>query len=143
MMRAPVDRTWLLANLPHQDGMNLLDGIVAWDASSVRAVARNHRAIDHPLRCCGELPAVCGIEYGAQAAAAHGALASREPTGAGLLASVRSVVMHVRRLDEVPGDLDVFAERLGGNDDGVLYRFEVTSANCLLVEGRVAVAFAG
>jgi hypothetical protein len=41
----------------------------------------------------------------------------------------------------VPGDLDVFAERLGGNDDGVLYRFEVAAANRLLVEGRVAVAF--
>jgi hypothetical protein len=49
--------------------------------------------------------------------------------------------MHVRRLDDVPGDLDVFAERLGGNDDGVLYRFEVASAGRLLVEGRVAVAF--
>ncbi|HKP65617.1 MAG TPA: hydroxymyristoyl-ACP dehydratase [Casimicrobiaceae bacterium] len=141
MMRAPLDRAWLLANLPHQHGMNLLDTVVAWDDSSIRAVARNHRAIDHPLRRSGELPAVCGIEYGAQAAAAHGALAAREPNGAGLLASVRSVVMHARRLDDVRGDLDVFAERLGGNDDGVLYRFEVSSEGRLLVQGRVAVAF--
>jgi predicted hotdog family 3-hydroxylacyl-ACP dehydratase len=93
------------------------------------------------LRRGDELPAVCGIEYGAQAAAAHGALASREGSGGGVLASVRSVVMHARRLDDVPGDLDVFAERLGGNDGGVLYRFEVASAGRLLVEGRVAVAF--
>ena len=141
MMRAPLDRAWLLANLPHQQGMNLLDAIVGWDDSSIRAVARSHRAIDHPLRRSGELPAVCGIEYGAQAAAAHGALAARQPSGAGLLASVRSVVMHTRRLDDVRGDLDVFAERLGGNDDGVLYRFEVSSEGRLLVQGRVAVAF--
>jgi len=138
---APLDRTWLLANLPHQGAMNLLDAIVAWNDASVRAVARNHRAPDHPLRRGGELPSVCGIEYGAQAAAAHGALASHEPCRAGLLASVRSVVMHVRRLDDVPGDLDVLAERLGGDDTGVLYRFEVASAGRLLVEGRVAVAF--
>jgi len=141
MIRAPLGRTWLLANLPHQHRMNLLDMIVAWDDSSVLAVARNHRALDHPLRRSGELPAVCGIEYGAQAAAAHGALTAREPTGPGLLASVRSVVMFARRLDDVRGDLDVFAERLGGNDDGVLYRFEIGSAGRLLVEGRVAVVF--
>jgi len=140
MIQAPLGRAWLLANLPHQGAMNLLDAIVAWNPSSVRAVARNHRAPEHPLRSGGKLPAVCGIEHGAQAAAAHGALAARGPA-AGLLASVRSVVMHVRRLDDVAGDLDVFAERLGGNDDGVLYRFELTSARRPLVEGRVAVAF--
>ena len=141
MIAAPLDRTWLLANLPHQGAMSLLDGIVEWDDSCVRAVARNQRAFDHPLRRGGELPSVCGIEYGAQAAAAHGALVSRTPSGAGVLASVRNVVMHAHRLDDVPGDLDVLAERLGGDDSGVLYRFEVASAGRVLVEGRVAVAF--
>ena len=141
MVGKSFDRAWLLANLPHQGAMNLLDAIVEWDDSCVRAVARNHRLPDHPLRRSGELPSVCGIEYGAQAAAAHGALASRAPSAAGMLASVRSIVMHVRRLDDVPGDLDVFAERLAGDDSGVLYRFEIASADRPLVEGRVAVAF--
>ena len=141
MIASPLDRTWLLANLPHQGAMNLLDAIVEWDDSCVRAVARNQRALDHPLRRGGELPSVCGIEYGAQAAAAHGALVSRMPSGAGVLASVRNVVMHADRLDDVPGDLDVLAERLGGDESGVLYRFEVASAGRVLVEGRVAVAF--
>jgi predicted hotdog family 3-hydroxylacyl-ACP dehydratase len=141
MIAAPLDRTWLLANLPHQGAMNLLDAIVQWNDMSVRAVVRNHRAPGHPLRRGGELPSVCGIEYGAQAAAAHGALASNTSSGPGVLASVRSVVMHADRLDDVPGDLDVLAERLGGDDAGVLYRFEVASAGRVLVEGRVAVAF--
>ena len=141
MVRKPLDRSWLLANLPHQGAMNLLDAILDWDDSCVRAVARNHRFADHPLRRAGELPSVCGIEYGAQAAAAHGALAPRAPSAAGVLASVRSVVMHARRLDDIPGDLDVFAERLAGDDGGVLYRFEVGSAGRALVEGRLAVAF--
>ena len=141
MVGKPLDRAWLLANLPHQGAMNLLDAIVEWNDSCVRAVARNHRFPDHPLRRSGELLSVCGIEYGAQAAAAHGALASRAPSAAGVLASVRSVVMHARRLDDVTGDLDVFAERLAGDDAGVLYRFEIASAGRPLVEGRVAVAF--
>jgi predicted hotdog family 3-hydroxylacyl-ACP dehydratase len=127
--------------LPHTGAMNLLDVIVAWNESSVRAATASHRSPDHPLRRGGELPSVCGIEYGAQAAAAHGALASGGPVRAGVLASVRSVAMHVRRLDDIPGDLDLFAVRLGGDDDGVLYRFEVASDGRLLVEGRVTVAF--
>ena len=141
MNRAPLDRSWLARHLPHQGRMSLLDAIVAWDASSVRAVARGHRAPDHPLRRAGELPIACGIEYGAQAAAAHGALASSHPPSAGVIASVRSVVFHVRRLDDVAGDLDVFAEQIGGAEAGVLYRFEVASLGRALVEGRVAVAF--
>jgi len=138
---APPGRRWLQDNLPHQGAMNLLDQIVEWDDVRVRASARNHRSPAHPLRRGGELPSVCGIEYGAQAAAAHGALVSRRPAGPGLLVSVRGIVLHVRRLDDVPGDLDVLAERLGGDDAGVLYRFEVASSGRVLVEGRVAVAF--
>ena len=141
MIHAPLGRNWLLANLPHGGAMNLLDAIVQWNESSVRAAATSHRSRDHPLRRGNELPSVCGIEYGAQAAAAHGALASGGPIRAGLLVSVRSVAMHARRLDDIAGDLDVLAVRLGGGDAGVLYRFEVASEGRLLVEGRVAVAF--
>ena len=140
-MNEPVlDRAWLLARLPHQGAMNLLDEIAAWDTTSVRAIARNHAAPDHPLRRGGELPIVAGIEYGAQAAAAHGALAGAG-AGAGFLASVRAVVFHAPRLDDAPGPLEVFAEQLGGSESGVVYRFQVSAAGRCLVEGRVAVAF--
>jgi predicted hotdog family 3-hydroxylacyl-ACP dehydratase len=142
MSRAPLDRAWIAAHLPHQGAMSLLDEILEWDATTVRALARSHRAADNPLRRAGELPIACGVEYGAQAAAAHGALMARQAFGAGFLAAARSVVFHARRLDDVPGDLDVFAERIGGSDAGVMYRFEVTSAGRPLVEGRLTVAFA-
>ena len=141
MIDASLDRVWLRDNLPHQDAMNLLDEIVAWDATRVRATARNHRSPAHPLRRADELPSVCGIEYGAQAAAAHGALVTGRRSGPGFLVSVRGIVLHVRRLDDVTDDLDVVAERLGGDDAGVLYRFDVASSGRVLVEGRVAVAF--
>ncbi len=141
-MSAPaLGRDWLLAHLPHQGPMNLLDAIVEWDASTIRAVARNHRAPDHPLRRHGQLPAVASVEYGAQAAAAHGALTTNASSAPGLLASVRAVVLQVRRLDDIAGDLDVRAEQLGGDDTGALYRFDVSSAGRVLVDGRVAVAF--
>jgi len=141
-MNAPLDRAWIERNLPHQGRMSLLDEIVAFDDTHVRAVARRHRDADHPLRVRGELPAVCGIEYGAQAAAAHGAACSAHPSGAGFLAGVRAVKLHASRLDDIPGELQVEAEQLGSGAAGVVYSFTVSGNGRLLVAGRVTVAFA-
>ena len=138
----PLDRAWIAANLPHQGRMSLLDAIVAWDRTTLRARALGHRDRDHPLRREGELPVACGIEYGAQAAAAHGALVSKRPSGRGFLASVRSVEFHASRLDDVEGELDIEVEELGASDAGVLYRFAVSSAGRALLDGRLTVAFA-
>lgn len=140
-MNAPLGRGWLLANLPHQGAMSLLSEIVGWDEQKLHARADNHRALDHALRRAMQLPATAGIEYGAQAAAAHGALASQAPSGAGMIAAVRSVRFHVARLDDIAGDLDVNVEQLGGGAAGVMYRFVVSSSGKPLVEGRVTVAF--
>lgn len=140
-MNPPLGRDWLAAHLPHQGAMSLLDEIVKWDSTTVHALARRHGALDHPLRRGGELPAAAGIEYGAQAAAAHGALAAQGRRATGFLASARSVVFHVRRLDDVASPLDIFAEQLAGGASGVLYRFEVCAGGRCLVGGRVSVTF--
>jgi predicted hotdog family 3-hydroxylacyl-ACP dehydratase len=151
MMGEPRDRAWLEAHLPHRGRMNLLEAILEWDATTVRAIARSHRDPGNPLRRAGMLPIACGIEYGAQAAAAHGALvsnlargalASTQASPAGFLASVRSVAFHAPRLDDAPGDLEVLAEQIGGGAAGVLYRFEIACGGRALAEGRLAVAFA-
>ena len=135
------DRSWIAAHLPHAGDMCLLDAVAEWDESSLRARATRHRDPDHPLRRAGELPIAAGIEYGAQAAAAHGALASQKPSGAGMIAAVRSVAFYARRLDDVAGDLDILVEQLGGGAGGVIYRFEISCAGRALLEGRVTVAF--
>ena len=139
-MNVRVDRAWLLAHLPHAGEMNLLDEVVSWDATTLHARAIRHRDPRNPLRRPEGLPPVAGIEYGAQAAAAHGALAAGEPSGAGMIAAVRSVAFHAPRLD-VAADLDVRVEQLGASDAGVLYQFEVSAAGAAMVEGRVTVAF--
>jgi predicted hotdog family 3-hydroxylacyl-ACP dehydratase len=136
------DRAWIEHNLPHQGRMSLLDEIVDFDDARVTALARRHRDADHPLRVRGELPAVCGVEYGEQAAAAHGAACSAHPSGAGFLAGVRGVKLHARRLDDIAGDLQIEAEQLGAGASGVLYSFTVSGDGRLLVAGRVTVAFA-
>jgi predicted hotdog family 3-hydroxylacyl-ACP dehydratase len=67
---------------------------------------------------------------------------SAAPSRGGYLASVRAVAFHARRLDDVAGPLEILAQHLGGDESGVLYRFEVAAAGRTLVEGRVTVAFA-
>jgi len=91
-MKLPLDRAWIEGHLPHQGRMSLLDEIVALDETSVRAIARGHRKSDHPLRVGNELPAVCGIELGAQAAAAHGA-ACAGALSAMLIATIRACIL--------------------------------------------------
>ena len=127
--------------------MCLLDAVTTWDAERIVCQANSHRASDNPLRAEGRLGAACGVEYAAQAMAVHGALLaeSGEATCAGAaprvgyLASVRSVTLHVQRLDTITTDLTVTAERLLGDANHILYSFRLEAGPQLLLEGRAAV----
>ena len=133
------DRAWQLAHLPHQGAMNLLHAVERWDESTLLARATSHRDGDNPLRRDGLLPITAAIEYGAQAAAAHGVLIGS--AGAGVLASMRNVRFHASRLDDLGADLDVEATQVGACVAGVLSDFRVACAGRPLAEGRVSVAF--
>lgn len=136
-----LDRAWLLAHIPHQGSMCLLDAIETWDGDHILARASSHRSPDNPLRAHGRLGAACAIEYAAQVMAAHGGLlaAGDEPPRAGYLASVRAVDLHAERLDDVADDLSIAAERLSGDANNVLYGFKVSAGGRLLVSGRATV----
>ena len=141
-MTAAFDHAWIAAHIPHQGSMCLLDSVLAHDAQQVRCLARSHRSPDNPLRAHGRLAAACGIEYAAQAMAVHGALlaAGQESRPRpGFLASVRSTVLHVGRLDDIAQDLAVDAVRVTGDSGTVLYDFAVSAGDRLLVEGRAAI----
>lgn len=139
-MTMSFDHAWIAAHIPHHGSMCLLDSVVDHDAQRVRCIARSHRAPDNPLRSHGRLAAACGIEYAAQAMAVHGALLAdgAEPRP-GFLASVRSTVLHVGRLDDIAQDLDVEAVRVTGDSGTVLYDFTIRAGDRLLVEGRAAI----
>lgn len=136
-----LDHAWLLAHIPHQGSMCLLGRVTHWDARHIRCTASSHRHADNPLRAHDRLGVSCGIEYAAQAMAAHGALlaASDSSPGAGYLASVRGVELQVARLDDIAADLDIEAERLSGDDNIILYGFRVSAAGCTLLSGRATV----
>ncbi|MFA5082303.1 MAG: hypothetical protein WC474_07160 [Hydrogenophilaceae bacterium] len=137
----PLDRDWLLGHIPHQGSMCLLDRIDAWDSQKIRCTASSHRAPDNPLRGHGRLGAACGIEYAAQAMAAHGGLlaAADGAPRSGYLTSVRGVELHVPRLDDIEADLSIEAERLSGDDNLVMYGFSVAAGEQMLLNGRAIV----
>lgn len=127
--------------IPHAGRMCLLDEVTAWDATTIRCLARSHRDPANPMRAGAELPALCGIEYAAQAMAVHGRLSSTvtEKPRAGYLASVSDVVCAVRRLDDLDGDLVIEAEKRAGDEGRVQYGFTLTSNRKQILTGNATV----
>ena len=136
-----IGREKIAGMIPHSGTMQLLDGVLSWDAARIRCFSRTHRDERNPLRCGAELPALCGIEYAAQAMALHGSLtghAGGKPR-AGYLASLRDVFCRRRRIDDLEGELIVEAEKLMGEESRVIYGFEVRVGESRVLCGRAAV----
>ena len=127
--------------IPHAGAMCLLDRVTEWDAVSIRCRAVSHLDPRNPLAVDGVLGAACGVEYAAQAMALHGGLTrvAGERPRAGYLASLRALVLHVARLDDLEGDLVVEVERLAGEDTRVSYQFSLRHDGKILLSGRAAV----
>jgi predicted hotdog family 3-hydroxylacyl-ACP dehydratase len=151
-----LDRHWIEQNIPHHGRMSLLDEVMEWDARHIRCCSATHRLPDHPLRSNGRLGIACGIEYAAQAMAAHGALADGAAAGAaaagdtlagetrpaaGFLAALRDVRLYVLRLDDVETDLICEAVLVAGDRSTALYEFALWSGAQRLLSGRATVVF--
>jgi len=136
-----LDRAWIAAHIPHQGSMCLLEAVAEWSADAIACRALSHTDTANPLRAAGRLGAANGIEYAAQAMAIHGALLTNadDQPRQGYLASVRSVSLHVARLDDLPGELGIRAERLSGDANNILYQFSLSHQGRCLLEGRAAV----
>ncbi|HET6430639.1 phosphotransferase [Dyella sp.] len=138
-----LDKTEFAPLIPHAGSMCLLDGVLAWDATSIHAMSEGHARGDNPL--CGDhgLHAVHLAEYGAQAMAVHGALRDRAQGATtvkpGRLVSLRDVQLQVEHVDPLGGRLDVHAECLYADDAGAQYAFRVEQQGQLLASGRAAV----
>ncbi|HET9482386.1 MAG TPA: phosphotransferase [Xanthomonadales bacterium] len=135
-------RDELAALIPHQGAMCLNERVLAWDADRVRLATATHRAADNPLRRDGRLRALHLCEYGAQAMAVHGGLCARAAGGRaapGYLVSLRAVELHCDHVEELPGELEVEAERLAASPESWQYAFEVRHDGRVLARGRAAV----
>lgn len=137
-----IDRAAILALIPHQGTMCLLDEVREWDAERIACLTHSHQRLDNPLRSNGMLRAVHLCEYGAQAMAVHGGLRAREHGAIakpGLLVSLRAVQIHVARIDDLTDTLVVEGDKLLDNGTSWQYQFRVLHRDALLAEGRAAV----
>jgi predicted hotdog family 3-hydroxylacyl-ACP dehydratase len=135
-------RAELMALIPHQDTMCLLDAVQDWDEKHVRCSSSSHRNSDNPLRRDGRLSALHLAEYGAQATAVHGGLLAREQgrrAPPGFLASLRDLRLKVERIDDIAAELLVEAEMLVQSDSGWVYGFRASATGRELATGRVSV----
>lgn len=136
-----ISKTEIAKMIPHAGAMCLLDGVLHWDAETIRCISRTHRDATNPLRSNGQLPALCGIEYAAQAMAVHGGLAGvvGEKPKAGYLASLRDVVCRRGRLDDLAGDLVVDVSLMMGDESRVIYQFALRVGEVEVLSGRATV----
>lgn len=140
--RLPATPAEIATKIPHQGRMCLLDAVLSCTPGRIVCAARSHTAADHPLRSPGGLLSPVGIEYAAQAMALHGALNAKPGVDGrpGFLASARGVRLHVPRLDDVPGALQVQVDHLAGDERQAMYRFELRDeAGRPLLDGRATV----
>lgn len=131
--------------LPHAGRMRLIDRIVSYDAHTIICEAESHRAADHPLAENGVLSIACGLEYGAQAMAIHGALLALNAAPpdrrarVGYLIAASDLRWSIDRLDLCAGALEIEAINEFSSEHQVAYRFELRAAGATLLSGRASV----
>jgi predicted hotdog family 3-hydroxylacyl-ACP dehydratase len=137
--------------LPHAGRMRLIDRVVSYDDRCIVCESDSHRAADHPLAQDGVLSIVCGLEYGAQAMAIHGALLasalppmSSVPSGArhGYLVAASDLTWTVERLDRCAAPLVIEAISEFRSGRQVAYHFELRVGDGAVLKGRASVLLA-
>ncbi len=134
-----LDHDAIASLLPHSGRMVLLDSVESWTDTTIVCLTGSHRATGNPLRQNSRLSSLCGIEYGAQAMAVHGALISGSNQRPGLLAALRNVRCHVAHLDDIGDDLTVRARLLIGEGGRSIYTFSIQSNDVDLLVGEAIV----
>ena len=132
--------------IPHRGSMCLLDQVETWDADHIVCRATSHLRLDNPLRDDSGLRAVCAIEYGAQAIAAHASLLGRangRPLERGVLAALRHVTTTLSHLDELKGALTIVATLQLTHEQGSIYDVTVTGDGRTVLTGRLSVMMTG
>lgn len=127
--------------LPHSAPMILLDSVMHWDEHNICCLAQSHLQPDNPLREAGILSVFAGIEYAAQAMAAHARLLAGKSADItpdkGFLAVASKLSASADTLDCNMAPLQVNAQRLAYNADSSLYGFSLTAGDKILLAGQL------
>lgn len=137
-----LDRERILELIRHQGAMCLLDQVIDWSAQRVLCVTRSHLDPANPLCRRHRLSTLCGLEYGLQAAAIHGALLGGVKQQGQLVALRNVVIRHSRLDDPAIGLLGATAVLEQGGAAAAIYQFQLQAEDGQrLAEGRATIAF--
>jgi len=143
-VNAVPDIARLYARLPHAGTMCLIDEVLDWDRNGICCRARSHHDPANPLRSGDRLPAVHGIEYGAQAAALHGVLSGALDDGPGLmLGAVRDLNLFIDSLDAIVEPLRLTARLELRSGVNAIYAIAIAGGDRQCVEGRLTLLRSG
>lgn len=137
-----IDKAEIRSLIPHAGAMCLLDAVAAWDEQSITCLTDTHRDPANPLRREGRLSVLHAIEYGAQAAAIHGALCARaagRTASPGYLVALRDACWSVAELDGIAALLEVVARPLLGDTGSWIYAIQISATGRLLAEARITI----
>lgn len=135
----PIERTALCELIPHSGSMCLLDRVETWDNDVIVCSSNSHRLADNPLHSHGRLSTVCAFEYGAQAAALHGALLTGKSDGARrLFAALRDAQLFELRLDTIEQPLQIRATRLLVDGDNAVYSVTIQAGELMVAKARLS-----
>ena len=131
-----------MSQIAHAGSMALIARVPRWDANGLEAVA-DAPGSSHPLLRSGRLHAVHACEYGAQAAAIHGALLARSAQSrceaGGLLAALREVRLGSPWI-ALTQPLEIHACRYAALPTAMQYTFEVWQGETPIASGRILIA---
>lgn len=125
-----------LDRMPQKGPMQLIERIVAADATTIHCVAKDHSADSYPLRIDGHLPLIALVELGAQAAAAHASLFGIGGHHAGLLLALHGVEIAEGSGLLTDEPLQTRATQLHFDEAGARYSFEVSSGAQIVLSGQ-------
>ncbi len=148
-----MDAAAIAAAVPHAGAMCLLDGVLSCSAAAIECVAQRPLRSDNPLLERGRLHAMALLEYGAQAAAVHAAMAggSAAPARGGAatagrpayLAAVKDLAVAGDWLDAEVAALTVRACCVSAGAGGAIYRVSVEALGVVQLSARITLAQPG
>jgi len=142
-MNGVVDTTALYERLPHAGSMCLVDEIIDWDHERIQCATTSHLTANNPLRVAGRLPAICVLEYAAQAFALHGMLVADESGTAQpdaervFVALVPTLELSAEYLDGRDGALQIDGHIIFRQAGSAVYRFEAFDATGPVAGGQI------
>ncbi len=125
--------------IPHSGPMVLLDRVVSHDDTDILCTTLSHRRTDNPLSRGGRIPAVCGAEYGAQAAAVHGPLAKGQAMRPGHIVLLRELNWNRLYLSDIEGPLEVRARCMHRDARSLAYRFILSADEVEVLSGECGI----